>query len=223
MAGIWLGIETTAPTGGAALVKDGEVLAEELFPVMATHSEKLLPGIAELMERASVRGEDIAGIAVSAGPGSYTGVRIGIATAQGLARGWATGVVAVDTLRILAAAASSSMPVLACIGARRDEVFAAVYSHSGPDASVLVRPAVYTADAIRQKLSEMGGVTAVGSGLRMMSFPENVMLTDESMDLPRPSIAAILGSLAFRSCGFEAYPVPLYLRSFNQGACTVVP
>ncbi len=223
MAGLWLGIETTSPTGGIALTRDGEVLAEEFFPVMATHSEKLLPGIARMLENECARGEDIAGIAVSAGPGSYTGVRIGISTAQGLARGWNTGVVAVGTLRILAVSVVVSQPVLACIRAREGEVFAAVYSGGSPEAAVIVEPAVYTAEAICRRVSDIGSATAIGSGQRVMSLPQGVSGTDESLDLPRPSIAAMLGSLKFEKTGFDTYPVPLYLRDFNQKAVTFVP
>ncbi|MBN2587470.1 MAG: tRNA (adenosine(37)-N6)-threonylcarbamoyltransferase complex dimerization subunit type 1 TsaB [Candidatus Fermentibacteraceae bacterium] len=223
MAGLWLGIETTSPTGGIALTRNGEVLAEEFFPVMATHSENLLPGIARMLERGRTSGEDIAGIAVSAGPGSYTGVRIGISTAQGLAKGWNTGVVAVGTLRVLAVSVGSPQPVLACIRAREGEVFAAVYSSGSPEAAVIVEPAVYTAEALFRRVSEFGGVTAVGSGQRVISLPQGVSGTDESMDLPRPSIAAILGSLRFEKGGFDPFPVPLYLRDFNQKASTFVP
>lgn len=223
MTGLWLGIETTAPTGGAALVKDGETIAEELFPVLATHSEKLLPGIAGLMDGSGFDGKDVAGIAVSAGPGSYTGVRIGIATALGLARGWSTGVVAVDTLRILSAAVDSPGPVLVCIRARKNEVFAALYGSSPPGETVIVEPGVYTMDAIGSRLSGMTDVTAVGGGLAGMKLPEGIHRADESLDSPRPSMAALLGSLSYSTEGFDDYPVPLYLRGFNEKAREHVP
>ena len=63
MTGVWLGIETTTATGGVALVKNGVLLAEECFPVRATHSEKVLPGVARLLKQAEVMSEEIAGIA----------------------------------------------------------------------------------------------------------------------------------------------------------------
>jgi tRNA threonylcarbamoyladenosine biosynthesis protein TsaB len=223
MTGLWLGIETTAPTGGAALVRDGGTVAEEYFPVVATHSEKLLPGIAGLMDSSGFDGKDIDGIAVSAGPGSYTGVRIGIATALGLARGWSTGVVAVDTLRILAAATDSPGPVLACIRARKNEVFAAVYGSSPPGETVIVEPGVYTADAIIRRLAGMRGVTAVGGGLIGMTLPEGIQRVDAKLDSPRPSTVAVLGSIAYAEDGFDEYPVPLYLRGFNEKAREHVP
>lgn len=215
---LWLGIETTGPTGGAALVENDRVLAEEFFPVVATHSEKLLPGISRLMEGLDVTGDRIAGIAVSAGPGSYTGLRIGIATAQGLAGGWNVGLAAVGTLRILAASVETEGPVLSCVRARKNEVFAAVYSSSSPDSGILVRAGVYTIAAILKKLEGFGKVTAVGNGQRIVSLPNNVVGTDEGMDVPRPSVAAVLGRYRAMEHGFDRYPVPVYLRDFNQRA-----
>ncbi|MFO8183079.1 MAG: tRNA (adenosine(37)-N6)-threonylcarbamoyltransferase complex dimerization subunit type 1 TsaB [Candidatus Aegiribacteria sp.] len=218
---LWLGIETTGPTGGAALVENDRVLAEEFFPVVATHSEKLLPGISKLMGDLDVTGGRIAGIAVSAGPGSYTGLRIGIATAQGLAGGWNAGLAAVGTLRILAASVGTEEPVLACVRARKNEVFAAVYSGSSPDSGILLRPGVYTVPAILKKLEGLGKVTAVGNGQRGLSLPGNVAGTDEDLDVPRPSLAAVLGRHRAMEHGFDRYPVPVYLRDFNQRAETV--
>lgn len=218
---LWLGIETTGPMGGAALVEDDTVLAEEFFPVVATHSEKLLPGISELMGGLNVTGDRIAGIAVSAGPGSYTGLRIGIATAQGLAAGWNAGVAAVGTLRILAASLNTAEPVLSCIRARKNEIFAAVYSGSSPAAGILLKPGVYTVPAILKKLEGFGKMTAVGNGQRIFTLPDNVAGTDEELDVPRPSAAAVLGRHRSMEHGFDRYPVPVYLRDFNQRAKSV--
>lgn len=218
---LWLGIETTGPMGGAALVENDSVLAEEFFPVVATHSEKLLPGISELMGKLDITGDQIAGIAVSAGPGSYTGLRIGIATAQGLAAGWNAGLAAVGTLRILAASLKTSEPVLSCIRARKNEVFAAVYSGSSPAAGILVKPGVYTVPAILKEMEGFGKMTAVGNGQRILSLPDNVAGTDEELDVPRPSLAAVLGRHRAAEHGFDRFPVPVYLRDFNQKAESV--
>lgn len=218
---LWLGIETTGTIGGAALVENDRVLAEEFFPVVATHSEKLLPGISELMGGLDVTGDRITGIAVSAGPGSYTGLRIGIATAQGLASGWNAGLAAVGTLRILAASLKTAEPVLSCIRARKNEIFAAVYSGSSPASGILVKPGVYTVPAILKKLEGFGRITAVGNGQRIVSLPNNVVGTDEELDVPRPSVAAFLGRHRAMEHGFDRYPVPVYLRDFNQRAESV--
>ncbi len=223
MAGLWLGIETTSPRGGVALVRDDTIVDEEFFPVMATHSEKLLPGIDRIIESNGITGSEIRGIGVSAGPGSYTGLRIGLATAMGLAAGWNTGVVAVGTLRILAAGLKRRVPVLACIRARKDEVFAAAYESGDWDSRVLVEPGVYRIQSLMRRIGDIHGLTAVGNGQRSAVLPQGVMGTGEELDQPKPSLAAILAQRIHTFRGFDEAPCPIYLRGFNQKAKSNVP
>lgn len=223
MTGVWLGIETTTATGGVALVKNGVLLAEECFPVRATHSEKVLPGIARLLEQAEVVSEEITGIAVSSGPGSYTGLRIGIATAQGLSAGWGIGAVSVETLRVLASSVTADCPVLSCIIARSNEVYAAVYENSSFGADEIVPSGVYTVSAVEKRIAELDSVVVVGSGGNIMSFSDKVRKTDSLWDTPRPSVVALLGSLKVELHGFDDYPAPVYLRGFNEKVNSVVP
>ena len=223
MADLWLGIETTASIGGVALVRDGRLLDQEFFSAMGTLSEELLPGLERLMQRCGASGEDVMGIAVSAGPGSYTGLRIGISTTQGLASGWNAGIVAVPTLRVLAFSTGSTLPVLACIRARKGEVFAALFSIGSHEAELLMEPGVYTEKAVLEGISGMKEITAAGSGRRTIGLPRNVLATDASADDPAPSAVAMLGALIASESGFQEYPSPIYLRDFNQKAIDRVP
>ncbi len=223
MTGVWLGIETTTSTGGVAVMKNGLLLAEECFPVRATHSEKVLPGVARLLKQAEVIPEEITGIAVSSGPGSYTGLRIGIATAQGLSAGWGIGAVSVETLRVLASSVTADCPVLSCIIARSEEVYAAVYENSSFGAGEIVPPGVYTASSIEKRIAEFDKIVAVGSGRNALSFSGKVIKTDPLWDTPRPSIVALLGSLQVELSGFDEPPAPVYLRGFNEKVSSIVP
>ncbi len=223
MTGVWLGIETTTSTGGVAVMKNGLLLAEECFPVRATHSEKVLPGVARLLKQAEVIPDEIVGIAVSSGPGSYTGLRIGIATAQGLSAGWSIGAVSVETLRVLASSVTADCPVLSCITARSEEVYAAVYENSSFGAGEIVPPGVYTASSVERRIAEFDKIVAVGSGRNVMSYSDNVIRTDPLWDTPRPSIVALLGSLQVELSGFDESPAPVYLRGFNEKVNSIVP
>jgi len=223
MTGVWLGIETTTATGGVAVMKNGLLLAEECFPVRATHSEKVLPGIARLIKQAEVIPEEITGIAVSSGPGSYTGLRIGIATALGLSAGWGIGAVSVETLRVLASSVTAQCPVLSCIIARNKEVYAAVYENSSFQAAEIVPSGVYTVSAVEKRIERLDSVVVVGSGRNVMSFSDKVRKTDPLWDTPRPSIVALLGSLKVELYGFDDYPAPVYLRGFNEKVNNIVP
>ena len=106
---IWLGIDTANTPISVALVKDGELLIEGTSAMAINHSLRAMPAIEELLEQAGLVPADIDAIAVSEGPGSYTGARIGVTIAKTLA--WTLGkpLVGVSTLKALAANAFSSM------------------------------------------------------------------------------------------------------------------
>ena len=100
---IWLGIDTANTPISVALVKDGELLIEGTSAMAINHSLRAMPAIEELLEQAGLVPADIDAIAVSEGPGSYTGARIGVTIAKTLA--WTLGkpLVGVSTLKALAA------------------------------------------------------------------------------------------------------------------------
>ena len=103
---ITLGLDTTAKTVTAALLSDGEPLSFFSSEAKTTHSASLLPAIRTLLSAASLAPEDVGLFAVSAGPGSFTGVRIGVATVKGLAFGREVPCVGVSSLAALAENAS---------------------------------------------------------------------------------------------------------------------
>lgn len=219
---IWLGIESSARQGGVALVRGSVVLAELLVPVTADYSEKVLPAVEELLARTGVSPEDIGGIGVSVGPGSYTGLRIGSATAMGIARGWNRPAKGVPTLRALALAAPEDRPVLACARARDGEVFASAYMGKQPFCPELFPPGVYTAKAVARRVADLEDMVGVGSG-RSELKPDTVRWLHPSMDMPRPSAVAVIGAELTRRKGPDHHIQPLYLRSFGQKAADVVP
>src|SRR5690625_3200471 len=109
-----LGIDTHGNVGGAALLAKGQLLAQVHLSVRATHSEQVLPSIelvlAEAMERAREE-PPVDAIAVASGPGSFTGLRIGVVTAKSLAYAWKVPVIGVNTLEALAFQTRSVAPL----------------------------------------------------------------------------------------------------------------
>lgn len=97
-----LGIDTATTTTGAALIEDDRLIAETCAEATAGHAERLMPAIEGVLADAGWRRSDIDAIAVSAGPGSYTGLRTGVTTAKMLAYAWRRRLVAVGTLDALA-------------------------------------------------------------------------------------------------------------------------
>ena len=117
-----LALETSTLAGGVALVDGERLVAEYLLDVSVTHSERLMAAVDRVLADARWAPRDLDGIAVSIGPGSFTGLRIGVSTAKGLA--WALGVpvAAVPTLDAMAAAIPwAALPVCPVLEARRAE------------------------------------------------------------------------------------------------------
>jgi tRNA threonylcarbamoyladenosine biosynthesis protein TsaB len=132
-----LGFDTSMPiTAACVLREDGEAVATEppepdRLAGPPDHSAELLPAIARLLERAGVGWSDIQWIAVGVGPGTFTGLRIGIATARGLGQALGIPLRPVSSLAALAAGlagqGAATRPLLPLIDARRGQVFAALY------------------------------------------------------------------------------------------------
>ena len=129
---LFLGIDTSTPRGGIALAGNGVVRAEVSFDGFVSPSRRLLPSIHFALETAGLALGDLAGFAITVGPGSFTGIRVGLATARGLALATGLPVAGVSTLAALAAAAGrAGDTVAAWLDAGRGEVYAALYRSSG--------------------------------------------------------------------------------------------
>jgi tRNA threonylcarbamoyladenosine biosynthesis protein TsaB len=125
-----LGIETSTTQGGVAIIGEDRVLYEAVLNVEVTHSERLLPAVDRALGEARITLDALGGIAVSIGPGSFTGLRIGLSTAKGIAYATGLPLVGVPTLEAMAwtlpAARWQICPVL---DARKQEVYAALFRH----------------------------------------------------------------------------------------------
>ena len=125
-----LNIETATKNCSVALAKAGKtILCKEMAEEGYSHAEKLHVFIAEILQELQLNFKDLAAIAVSQGPGSYTGLRIGVSAAKGLCFALGIPMIAVDTLRILASkAAITDGVIVPMIDARRMEVYSAVFN-----------------------------------------------------------------------------------------------
>ena len=123
-----LALDTSTFIGTVAVVRGGELLAEWSASVRATHGETLLPHVARVVELSGIELSAVDAFAVGIGPGSFTGVRIGLATAKGLALAQQKPIVGVSSLRILAR--GSALPgglIAPMLDAHKGEVYAALY------------------------------------------------------------------------------------------------
>ena len=127
-------IETSGKNCSVALFEGLQLVSiREVHTEQFSHSENLHVFIEQVLEESNLQPKAIKAIAISAGPGSYTGLRIGVATAKGLCYGWDIPLIALPTLRILAEQVTYEFTdieyIIPMIDARRMEVFTAVYSH----------------------------------------------------------------------------------------------
>lgn len=127
-----LAIDTTTANGSVALAEGEEVQGEVRFRVTDSHSAHVLPAAEFLLRTLDLSPAAVDGYAVTTGPGSFTGLRVGIATVQGLALGAGRPCVGVPALDVLAARiVGTAETLVAMVDAYRDEVYAAIYERDG--------------------------------------------------------------------------------------------
>lgn len=123
-----LAVDTTSARGSLAVVEGDEILGELRVSAPTGHSTRLLPGIAFLLDSLGLAPSDLDGFAVTSGPGSFTSLRVGMATVQGLALGAGRPSLSVSALDVLAARiAGSADTLVALMNAYRGDVFAGFY------------------------------------------------------------------------------------------------
>lgn len=191
-----LGFDTATDWGCLGLIRDGTVLAETGWLAGRDQAEKFLPALAETMARVGLVPADLDLIAVGCGPGSYTGLRIGLAMAQAVGLALGKPVAGVGTLAALAAnGAGHDGLVCPVLAARRNEVYAAVYDRERE----LIPPASFSPEALAARLEALEGrILVVGSGARLLGQANaagagRLVWGSEEQGLPRGSSVARLG------------------------------
>jgi tRNA threonylcarbamoyladenosine biosynthesis protein TsaB len=127
-----LAIETATRAGSVALLDSDRVIGQILLDIALTHSERLMAMVDRLLADCGVAAGDLEGLAVSVGPGSFTGLRVGIATAKGL--GFALGIPAAPVVSLDALASLlpfADAPVAPLLDARKGEVYCSLYDWQG--------------------------------------------------------------------------------------------
>lgn len=211
-----LNIETATKNCSVALAKDGNtIICKELATENFSHAEKLHVFIEEILVECNIHISQFNAIAVSQGPGSYTGLRIGISSAKGLCYALNIPMIAIDTLQLLAKQIQiENGIILPMIDARRMEVFSAFYDKNYHQ--IRATKAEIIDESSYQEISET--IHLVGDGIIKFSST----LTDEKFvfhnDVVYPS-ANEMSSLSFEkflNTDFVdvAYFEPFYLKDF---------
>jgi tRNA threonylcarbamoyladenosine biosynthesis protein TsaB len=208
-----LAIDTALEACSAAVLDTpAGILGRESVPMVRGHAEALIPLIGRVMEQAGIAFADLDRIAVTLGPGSFTGLRVGVAAARGLALAAGKPAVGLTTLAAYAAphvAADDETPLLSVIDARHEQVYMQLFGAGG---RTIIAPRIATIrEAVRAASGGPARIAGTGAELVMAAWPA---------DQPRPPLVdtaraptiewvAHLGAAAIET----APPRPLYLRA----------
>lgn len=193
-----LGIETSTLQGGVALLSEQGLLSEYLLNVKATHTERLLPSIDRILHDAGIALAQIDGLAVAIGPGSFTGLRIALSTAKGLAIAADKPLVGVSTLEAIAwTLPFCAHPICPILDARKGEVYCALFRHEGDRLIRLMDEAALIPDILISNISEptvfIGDVAAVYADLLKGRLKEMALFPPFSQCGGRAAAVAELG------------------------------
>jgi tRNA threonylcarbamoyladenosine biosynthesis protein TsaB len=221
-APLLLAIETATRVCSVALARGGELIALRSDDDARLHSERLLPMIDALLGGARVRLADVEAFSLSIGPGSFTGLRIGLATVKAFALMDARPVAAVSTLAALCASAAESAasggPVAALLDARRGAAYAACVSRAGLARADALADCVLTPPELAARLPR-GARVVVGEGAQEIAAqlaarrPDLALLALPDLGASAASIARLGAQLLAEGAGSDAATlVPTYLR-----------
>ncbi len=210
-----LAIDTALETCSAAVLDTGQPanFAHESLPMLRGHAEALLPLIARVMERGGLSFAALDRIAVTTGPGSFTGLRVGIAAARGIALAASKPAVGLTTLAAFAApliADDNSLPVVVAIDARHDQVYLQVF---GPGGRTIMTPRLAPLrEALRAAATGAPRLVGTAAGLLAAAWPagERAPSLVDARRAPDIDWVARLGAAADAT---GAPPKPLYLRA----------
>lgn len=166
-----LGLESSAKAASAALCRDGELIGQYSQCSGLTHSRTLLPMVEDLLKNTETRLSDVDAIAVARGPGSFTGIRIGVAAVKGLCWGAQKPAIGVSTLAAMAwngVAAGEGALVCCCMDARRQQVYNALFEIRDGKPARLVPDRAVSIEELAAGLEKCEkGVFLVGDGARL--------------------------------------------------------
>ena len=218
-----LNIETSTTCCSAAITIDGKPVASVEQLANANHASQLPVFIQQLLHEANANGWHLDAVALSQGPGSYTGLRIGASTAKGICYGLNIPLIPVDTLQVLCASVPSGMlpnNALLCpmLDARRMEVYTALYQQQGTQLSTIseVQAMIIDADTFAQTLAHQP-VYFFGNGAAkcqsVITHP-NAHFVDNVV--PQAQCMGLLAEMQPNSLDVKqmAYYEPFYLKEF---------
>jgi tRNA threonylcarbamoyladenosine biosynthesis protein TsaB len=220
-----LGIETASRVCGAAVADEGRIVVDVWVEARNVHAERLMPLIEEVLSGAKTTLGALDALAVSAGPGSFTGLRVGVSVAKGLAFATGKPLAGVPTLLALAERAVRESPrplpeiIVPVLDARREEVYFQIFCREDEEVTSLSEPDVARVDDVCRLLAGRGALlTGEAAGKVLDAAGEEGELVRARNDVARCSagLVALLGESMVRD-GVTVDPAvfePRYIKEF---------
>lgn len=203
-----LGFDTSAAQCAAALVSDGNILARRDEAMNRGQAERLLPMLEEVLAEAGVTWQDLAAVAVCTGPGNFTGLRLSVAAARGLALGLAIPAIGVTRFEVLAHGTRG--PALVTIAAPLERL----HAQTMLDGVAASEPRLLAADEV----SAPPGTLAIGDGAEGLAA--RLGLKAKPGSVPDPAVVARIAAGRLDCTG---RPAPLYLREADAAPVSEPP
>ena len=195
-----LAIDTATQVSSVAVLKEGRLLAELTMQGKLTHSETLLPHIEQVLKMAAVAKEELTGIAVSNGPGSFTGLRIGLAAAKAMSYVLGIPLVGVSTLQALAyQLPAPGVRVMCLLDAQKGNAYVESYRWENNSLQVVASVQVAKITDIVAACANMNEqVILLGDAVQKkvagkLELPANVSVAPPHIVMPRAACVAMLG------------------------------
>ncbi len=210
-----LAIDTGQAACSVALWRDGAVVAHRMLPMPKGHAEALVPMIEEVQAEADFAFDDLDAFAVTVGPGTFTGLRVGMATARGLALASAKPLIGVTTLEAIAwparAEANEGTAIAAVFDARRNEIYLQCFARDG---SALTEPGLVSLGALAAHVPDRE-LLCVGTGAGLLHDHSEKAGRESALSTasPLPDARVVAEIAATREPEPGKLPGPLYLRA----------
>ncbi|MBQ8919342.1 MAG: tRNA (adenosine(37)-N6)-threonylcarbamoyltransferase complex dimerization subunit type 1 TsaB [Acidaminococcaceae bacterium] len=212
-----LALDTATGVCTVGLVRGGHVLAEYDIATGLTHSEGLMPQMDQMFARTGIKKEEIDRIAVSIGPGSFTGLRIGLAAAEAMAYAWQCGICGVNTLEAMAYNIPVEGVVLApVLDAQKGNFYTAFYTWKAGSLLELQPVEMVDADTLLQQLQAQGKpVLLLGECKKLLEreLPMGISVAPEQVRMPKASSVALAAEGQEALTGEGVFSLrPYYIR-----------
>jgi len=211
-------MDTGQAACSVALWREGKIIAHRYTALSKGHAELLVPMIEEVQNEAGFAFDDLDALAVTVGPGTFTGLRVGLATARGIAMASRKPLIGVTTLEAIAHAVRGEVVdkdtvIAAVFDARRDEIYLQCFAG---DRSALTQPSLVTLDTCNEHVpSSNGPIICVGTGAallveRLGGAGRGAVVAQAA---PLPDARCVAEIAAARGVTEDSLPGPLYLRA----------